>query len=115
MDICAPLAPAQESRAHQWGHWGCPGSCKWSERAAQEFVGCAGAAPARQDGLEAAPAKMSLNKGKSAAPGVGGCNAMKGLTIMSCPAQTEKNAQDCLKITRRHFSWGQQKVGIRWY
>ena len=69
----------------------------------------------RQDGLEAAPAKMSLNKGKSAAPGVGGCNAMKGLTIMSCPAQTEKNAQDCLKITRRHFSWGQQEVGIRLY
>ena len=49
---------------------------KWSARAAQEFLGCAGAAPARQDGLEAAPAKMSLNKGKSAAPGVGGCNAM---------------------------------------
>ena len=44
-----------------------------------------------------------------------GCDTMKGLTIMSCPAQTEKNAQDCLKITRRHFSWGQQEVGIRLY
>ena len=88
---------------------------KWSAQAAQEFLGCAGAVPARQDDLEVAPAKMSLNKGKSAAPGVGGCNAMKGLTIMSCPAQTEKNAQDCLKITRRHFSWGQQEVGIRLY
>ena len=41
------------------------------------------------------------------APGVGGCNAMKGLIIKSCPAQTEKNARDCLKKTRRHFSWGQ--------
>ena len=52
MDIYAPLAPAQERRAHQWGHWGCPppqclGSCKWSARAEQEFVGCAGAGPAR--------------------------------------------------------------------
>ena len=68
MDIYALLAPAQECRAHRWGRWGCPGSCKWSARAAQEFVGCAGAAPARQSGLAAAPATMSLNKGKSAAP-----------------------------------------------
>ena len=77
---------------------------KWSAQAAQEFLGCAGAMPARQDDLEVAPAKMSSNKSKSAAPGVGGCNTMKGLTIMSCPSQTEKNAQDCLKITRGHFS-----------
>ena len=67
--------------------------------------------PARQNSLAAAPATMLLNKGKSAAPGVGHCNAMKGLTIMSCPAQTEENTRDCLKITRRHFSWGQHEVG----
>ena len=58
---------------------------------------------------------MSLNKGKSAAPGVGGCNAMKGLTTKLCPAQTEKNARDCLNIARCQFSLGQQEVGIRLY
>ena len=73
------------------------------------------AAPARQSCFAAAPAKMSLTKGKSATSGVGCCNAMNGLTIMSCPAQTEKKARDCLKITRRHFSSGQQEVGIRLY
>ena len=93
MDIYAPLAPAQERRAHQWGHWGCPGSCKWSARAAQEFVGCAGAAPARQSGWRLT-SKDVVEQGKSAAPGAGGCNAMNCLTIMSCPAQTEKNARD---------------------
>ena len=103
MDIYAPLAPAQEHRTHQWGHLGCLGSCKWSAREAQEFVGCAGAVPASQSCLAAAPAKMSLIKGKNAAPGVGGCNAMKGLTIMSFPAQTEKNARDCLKIICINF------------
>ena len=38
---------------------------------------------------------------------------------MSCPARTEKNNRDCLKVTRHHFSWGQvpgqQEVGIRLY
>ena len=41
MDIYAATAPALERRAHQWGHWGCQGSCKWGSRVAQEFVGFA--------------------------------------------------------------------------
>ena len=93
MDIYAPPALAQERRAHQWGHWGCPGSCKWEVRAAQEFVGCTGAMPARQSGLAAAPANLSLNKGKSAAPGAGGYNAMKGLTKISCPDRPKKTPE----------------------
>ena len=114
MDFCAPLAPAQKSRAHQ----GLSGQLQ------MERTGCAGicglrcAAPARQDGLEAAPAKMSLNNGKSTAPGVGGCNGMKCLTTMSCPAQAGKNAEDCQKITSCIFhgaKFGQQEVGISLY
>ena len=103
MDIYAPPAPDQEGRADQSGHQGCPGSCKVGARAAQEFVGCAGAAPARHSGLAVAPAKMSLNEGKSSAPGASGCKAMKGFTLMSFPARMEKNARYCLKITRRRF------------
>ena len=35
---------------------------------------------------------------------------MKGLTRMLCPTQTEKNAQDCLKITRRHLWWANKRL-----
>ena len=84
-------------------------------RAAQEFVGCSGAVPTQatlQSCLTAAPANM----GKSTAPCAGGCNVMKGLTIMSCPTQTEKYAWGCgLQITRRHFSFDQQEVEISLY
>jgi len=86
---------------------------KWSARVAQEFLGCAGAAPARQDGLEAAPAKMSLDKGKSAAPGVGGCNAMKGLTIMSCPRSNREKRPRLPENNKTSFF--KKEVGIRLY
>ena len=76
MDICAPQAPTQERIAHWWGHWDGQGSCKWGAWA-QEFVGPAGWAPARQRDFAAAPANKSLNIRKRAAPGAGGCTAMK--------------------------------------
>ena len=94
---------------------GLSGQLQMERTSGAGICGWAGAAPARQSGLEAKPAKMSLNNDKSAAPGVGGCNAMKGLTIMSCPAQTEKNTRDCLKITRRYFFMGSTRGGIRLY
>ena len=93
MDIYAPQALAQGPGAQGPPVGGCPGSCKWEARAAQEFVGCAGTVPARQSGLTAAPANMSLNKGKSAAPGAGGYNAMKGLTKISCPDRPKKTPE----------------------
>ena len=86
-NICAPLAQAHKHRIHQWNHWGGPDSCKWGARAAQAFVAVACTAPARQSCFAAAPANRSLKKGKGAASSTGGCNAMKGLTIMSCPAR----------------------------
>ena len=65
-------------RAPKWRHWRGPDRCKWVEQTVEEFVGGVGAALARQSGFAAAPANMSLNKGKSAAPGIAGCNVMQG-------------------------------------
>ena len=72
MDIYAPQALAQERRAYKWGHRGCCtsgagicGLCRRGTRPPEQF-----------NGVAAASAKMSLNKGRSAAPGVGCYNAM---------------------------------------